>query len=62
MDFNLSGDFDKISSFKVDMSDLDISSDTKKPENPRKKSKEVSAGESHQGKTDRFAFPFDFNE
>ncbi|KAM7506007.1 hypothetical protein LguiB_004911 [Lonicera macranthoides] len=62
MDFNLDGDFDKISSFKVDMSDLDISSDTKKLENPRKKSKEVPAGESHQGKTDCFAFPFDFNE
>lgn len=30
MDFNLDGDFNKISSFKMDMSDFDFSSPTKK--------------------------------
>ena len=38
MDFNLDGDLDKLSSFKVDISDLDISS----PPKNDGKSKEIS--------------------
>lgn len=41
MDFNLDGEFDKISSFKVDMSDLDFSCSPKKPP----KSKENKGGD-----------------
>ena len=62
MDFSLDGDFDKISSFKVDMSDLDISSPAKKSGKSRERTKEETAGGNHQGKQDRFSFPFDFNE
>ncbi|KAA8519697.1 hypothetical protein F0562_013858 [Nyssa sinensis] len=62
MDFSLDGDFDKISSFKVDISDLDISSPPKKAGKPKEKSKEESAGGNNQGKQDRFTFPFDFSE
>lgn len=62
MDFTLDGDFGKISSFKVDMSDLDVSSPVKKAGKPKERSKEVSADGKLQGKSDRFTFPFDFNE
>ncbi|GAB4827034.1 hypothetical protein Ancab_033914 [Ancistrocladus abbreviatus] len=59
MDFSLHGGFGKISSFKVDMSDLDFSS-------PPKISTEKSEGKSFKGihpeKQTRFSFDFDFNE
>ncbi|XP_059669888.1 uncharacterized protein At4g18490 isoform X4 [Cornus florida] len=60
MDFGLDGDFDKISSFKVDMSDLDISSPLNKT--GKERSKGESATGNHQGKQDRMTFSFDFNE
>ncbi|KAL6991177.1 hypothetical protein U1Q18_009296 [Sarracenia purpurea var. burkii] len=62
VDFSLDGDLDKISSFRVDISDLDISSPPKKAGKPKERSKEESAGGNHQQKRDRFTFPFDFNE
>ncbi|KAI3444200.1 hypothetical protein Pfo_000865 [Paulownia fortunei] len=61
MDFNLDGDFGKMSSFNMDMSDLDISPPLKKDGKPKEKSKESSSGKD-KGKTDRFAFAFDFDE
>ncbi|KAL6555261.1 hypothetical protein OROGR_006519 [Orobanche gracilis] len=61
MDFNLDGDFEKISSFNMDMSDLDISPPLKKDGKPNEKSKESSSGK-EKGKSDRFAFAFDFDE
>ena len=61
MDFNLDGELDKISSFKVDMSDLDFSCSPKKS----MKSKESKGGKSSgakEQKRDSFDFNFDFNE
>ncbi|WJZ96491.1 hypothetical protein VitviT2T_015174 [Vitis vinifera] len=60
MDFNLDGDFGKISSFKVDMSDLDFS--PKKTGKSKERSGEDSVNRNHQGKQDNFAFSFDFND
>ncbi|KAF8409007.1 hypothetical protein HHK36_005078 [Tetracentron sinense] len=62
MDFALDGDFDKLSSFKVDMSDLDFSSPPRKIGKPKERSEEESIHKKHQGKQDRFSFSFDFNE
>ncbi|KAL7242316.1 hypothetical protein ACSBR1_014811 [Camellia fascicularis] len=61
VDFNFDGDLDKISSFKVDISDLDISSPTKIAGKSKERSKEPAGG-SHQQEQNRFSFPFDFNE
>lgn len=61
MDFKLDDDFGKISSFNVDMSDLDVSSPVKKTGKPSGKSKEVSAEKKTQGKSDRSTFQFDFD-
>ncbi|KAI9121244.1 hypothetical protein K1719_008277 [Acacia pycnantha] len=60
MDFNLDGEFDKISSFKMDMSDLDFPCSPKKPS----KSKENKGGCSgaKEGRGHSFDFNFDFNE
>ncbi|KAJ9690626.1 hypothetical protein PVL29_013003 [Vitis rotundifolia] len=60
MDFNLNGDFGKISSFKVDMSDLDFS--PKKTGKSKERSGVDSVNRNHQGKQDNFAFSFDFND
>ena len=60
MDFNLDGDFSKISSFKVDMSDLDFS--PKKIGKSKEGSGEDSVNRNHKGKLDNFTFSFDFNE
>ncbi|XVF87370.1 hypothetical protein PTKIN_Ptkin18bG0114900 [Pterospermum kingtungense] len=62
MDFNLDGDFDKLSSFKIDMPDLDFSSPSKKPAKAKDKSKEETNSGKQQEKKDRFTFSFDFNE
>ncbi|PIN08083.1 hypothetical protein CDL12_19342 [Handroanthus impetiginosus] len=63
MDFNLDGDFGKISSFDMDMSDLDISPPLQKDAQSKEKSKETSSGTGKdKEKTDRFAFAFDFDE
>jgi hypothetical protein len=64
MDFNLDGDFDKLSSFKVDMSDLDFLSsprNTAKPKEPKERCEEESSSGNPQQKQDRFNFSFDFN-
>lgn len=61
MDFNLDGDFDKLSSFKVDMSDLDFSP-PRKTAKPKERSEEESSSGNRQRKEDRFNFSFDFNE
>ncbi|KAJ9682772.1 hypothetical protein PVL29_018654 [Vitis rotundifolia] len=60
MDFNLDGDFDKISSFKVNMSNLDFS--PKKIGKSKERSGEDSINRNHQGKQDNFAVYFDFND
>ncbi|KAL8041098.1 hypothetical protein ABFS82_10G141900 [Erythranthe guttata] len=60
MDFNLDADFGKMSSFNMDMSDLDISPPLKK-DAKSKESKESSSGK-NKGKNDRFTFAFDFDE
>nr|GMC78891.1 uncharacterized protein At4g18490 isoform X1 [Ipomoea batatas] len=62
MNFNLDSNFSKISSFKIDMSDLDISSPSKNNGKTKEKSKEESSGASNKGKTDTFTFNFDFKE
>ncbi|KAJ8761127.1 hypothetical protein K2173_000806 [Erythroxylum novogranatense] len=60
IDFDLDGDFGKLSSFKVDMSDLDFSCPLKQAAKP----KEGSARKSPGGKLEQeqFTFSFDFNE
>ncbi|WRX25910.1 hypothetical protein QQP08_018397, partial [Theobroma cacao] len=62
MDFNLDGDFDKLSSFKMDMPDLDFSSPSKENAEAKGKSKEETTSEKQQGKKNHFTFSFDFNE
>lgn len=62
MDFNLDGDFDKLSSFKVDMSDLDFSYSPKKTAKPKGRSGEEGFTGNQKGKKDGFNFSFDFSE
>ncbi|KAF5200932.1 hypothetical protein FRX31_009481 [Thalictrum thalictroides] len=63
MDFSLDGDFGKkLSSFNVDMSDLDFSSPQKKLSKPKEKGTEESTDGKQGGKQSRFSFGFDFNE
>ncbi|XP_055961237.1 uncharacterized protein At4g18490 [Mercurialis annua] len=62
MDFNLDGDFDKLTSFKVDMPDLDFSSPPKNAAQPKENLKGDSSDGNRQGKQDSFNFSFDFNE
>ncbi|XP_065877312.1 uncharacterized protein At4g18490-like [Euphorbia lathyris] len=62
LDFDVDGDFNKSTSFKGDMPDLDFSSPSKKTAKPKESSKGESSGGSHQGKHDNFNFSFDFNE
>ncbi|KAL3637027.1 hypothetical protein CASFOL_019326 [Castilleja foliolosa] len=61
IDFNLDGDFGKMPSFNMDMSDLDISPPLKKDGQPKEKPKESSGGK-NKDKTDQFSFAFDFDE
>ncbi|KAG4959839.1 hypothetical protein JHK87_036472 [Glycine soja] len=60
MNFNLDGEFNKISSFKLDMSDLDFTCPAKKNSQSKDKKGEVSG--SQEGKQDGFNFSFDFND
>lgn len=60
MNFNLDSEFDKISSFKVDMSDLDFACPPKKSSQSRDQKGEASGTKA--GKQDGFSFNFDFNE
>nr|XP_023907347.1 uncharacterized protein At4g18490-like [Quercus suber] len=62
MDFNLDGDFDKLSSFKVDMSDLDFSCSPKKTAKPKGRSGEERSSGNNKGKKDGFNFSFDFSD
>lgn len=61
-DFELGGDFDKLSSFKMDMPDLDFSSPLKKTEKPKGKSCDEIVQGKKEPKQDKFSFTFDFNE
>ncbi|ESW25698.1 hypothetical protein PHAVU_003G057800 [Phaseolus vulgaris] len=60
LNFNLDGEFGKISSFKLDMSDLDFTCPPKKNSQSKDKKGEVSGAK--RGKQDEFNFNFDFNE
>lgn len=62
VDFNLDGDFGKLSSFKVDMPDFDLSCSPKKAAKLKERSEGKSSGGNHQGKKDQINFSFDFNE
>ncbi|CAN1327345.1 Uncharacterized protein At4g18490 [Linum perenne] len=61
MDFNLDGDFDKLSNFKVDMADLDFSSPSEDASKPKENLKGGSSSGHPKGKLDPFGFSFDFN-
>jgi hypothetical protein len=61
MDFNLDGDFNKLSSLKVDMSDLDFLSSPRNTAKPKERCAEESSSGNRQQKQDRFNFSFDFN-
>ncbi|KAK4361177.1 hypothetical protein RND71_020129 [Anisodus tanguticus] len=60
MDFTLDTGFGKISSFNIDMSDLDISSPCKKDRKSKETSKEESTVAVNKKKGDGFNFSFDF--
>ncbi|RYQ85804.1 hypothetical protein Ahy_B10g105414 [Arachis hypogaea] len=61
MNFNLDGEFKNISSFKMDMSDLDFACTPKNSFQSKDKKGESSGGEK-AGKENAFNFSFDFNE
>ncbi|KAM1792916.1 hypothetical protein ACFX12_036725 [Malus domestica] len=52
MDFNLDGDFGKITYFKMDMPDLDFSSPPRKAAKTKERSEEESSKGNSQGKQD----------
>ncbi|XP_027770209.1 uncharacterized protein At4g18490 isoform X3 [Solanum pennellii] len=60
MDFALDTDFGKMSSFNVDMSDLDIYPPSKKDQKSKETSKEESTVAVNKKKGDGFNFSFDF--
>lgn len=63
VDFNLDGSFEKLSSFKIDMPDLDFSCPPKKTEKGRSTGKEGgSPNGSLQKDMDSLNFSFDFTE
>ncbi|XP_048438260.1 uncharacterized protein At4g18490 [Pyrus x bretschneideri] len=62
MDFNLDGDFGKISYFKMDMPDLDFSSPPRKAAKTKERSEEEPSKGNRQGRQDPFKFSFDFND
>ncbi|XP_044495214.1 uncharacterized protein At4g18490 isoform X2 [Mangifera indica] len=62
MDFNLDGDFDKLSSFKVDMPDLDFSCPSTKNAKTKERAEDDCSTGNHQPKKDFFNFSFDFND
>ncbi|XP_057246997.1 uncharacterized protein At4g18490 isoform X3 [Beta vulgaris subsp. vulgaris] len=61
MDFSLDDAFGKMSSFKIDMPDLDFSSSPKKSTKSKEKSEEDFVKGDHQDKHEKFMFSFDFN-
>ncbi|KAK2642200.1 hypothetical protein Ddye_023963 [Dipteronia dyeriana] len=63
MDFNLDADFNKLSSFKVDMPDLDFLSPSENTTKPKERTEDSSSSRGNsQGKKDNFSFSFDFND
>ncbi|XP_062081706.1 uncharacterized protein At4g18490 [Humulus lupulus] len=62
MDFNLDGDFNKLSSFKVDITDFDFSSPSTKVVKTKEKSEQESSTGNQKGKKKQFDFSFDFND
>ncbi|KAK3207010.1 hypothetical protein Dsin_021056 [Dipteronia sinensis] len=63
MDFNLDADFNKLSSFKVDMPDLDFLSPSEKTAKPKERTEDSSSSRGNsQAKKDHFSFSFDFND
>ncbi|KAG6402254.1 hypothetical protein SASPL_139130 [Salvia splendens] len=61
MDFNLDADFGKMTSFDLDMSDLDISPQEKRESKSKERPQESSSGKNKE-KTDRFTFGIDFDD
>ncbi|XP_056687115.1 uncharacterized protein At4g18490 isoform X4 [Spinacia oleracea] len=61
MDFNLDDAFGKMSSFKMDLPDIDFCNSPKKSMKSKDKLEEVSAKGNCQDKHDKFNFSFDFN-
>ncbi|KAL0924582.1 hypothetical protein M5K25_005424 [Dendrobium thyrsiflorum] len=59
--FELSGNFDKLPSFKLDVPDLDFSSPSKKKEKTTEKSSKELVKGKKEPKDDKFSFDFDFN-
>ncbi|KAM7263242.1 hypothetical protein ACFE04_000925 [Oxalis oulophora] len=62
MDFNMDGAFGKLSSFDVDMPDLDFDKPAKKSVKPKGRSEPESSEENNRLKKDHFNFSFDFND
>lgn len=58
----MDADFGKISSFNMDIPDLDISSPFKKDGKSKEKSKSESANGKNKTKVDHFSFALDFDE
>ncbi|KAL2931744.1 hypothetical protein RDABS01_037154 [Bienertia sinuspersici] len=61
MDFSLDDAFGKMSSFKIDLPDLDFSTSPKKPSLSKEKPEEDSTKKNHLDKHDKFNFSFDFD-
>lgn len=62
IDFSLDGDFDKLSTFKVNMPDLHFSSPPKKSTISKGRTEGESSIGNGQGEKDGLDFMFDFNE
>ncbi|XP_049931681.1 uncharacterized protein At4g18490 [Nymphaea colorata] len=62
MDFSFDGGFQKFSSFKVDMSDLDFSSPSRKGQKTKESKAKQSEPEKVEQASESFTFNFDFNE
>ncbi|KAK6917655.1 hypothetical protein RJ641_018406 [Dillenia turbinata] len=60
--FNLDADFKKISSFKMDMADLDFSTPLEKTGKAKETSGDKPQNGNQQQEKEHFAFSFDFNE
>ncbi|XP_031395595.1 uncharacterized protein At4g18490-like isoform X3 [Punica granatum] len=61
MDFNLDGDFSKLSTFKVDMPDIDFSCSPEETAKPKEGNAEESSVRNGEKKKETFSFSFGFN-
>ncbi|XP_031398153.1 uncharacterized protein At4g18490 [Punica granatum] len=61
MDFNLDGDFSKLSTFKVDMPDIDFSCLPEETAKPKEGNAEESSVRNGERKKETFSFSFGFN-